>query len=106
MIYLQFFIGFLLYSTSSFISVSKLVQSSRLFLPIGLTLALINNFIWLNIARAETNPSQVLIKALYWDCVVIAAGLMIPLCFFGASLTGKQAAGVLLIIAGLILTKI
>jgi multidrug transporter EmrE-like cation transporter len=31
---------------------------------------------------------------------------MIPLCFFGASLTGKQAAGVLLIIAGLILTKI
>lgn len=81
-------------------------KSSPLFLPLGLTSALIANLTWLSISRSDLNPSSLIVKGLYWDAMLTSVYMIVPIVFFDAKLSLNQGIGAILIVMGLILTKL
>lgn len=106
MIYFQFLIGFITYLTLAVASYSKMIQASRWFIPSGLLAALIANWTWLSIARSESNGSDLLIKGLVWDSMLVLTYLFVPIVFFDAQLKGFQFLGLLLIVLGMMCVKL
>ena len=106
MILFQFVLGFLIYATYAYVSYTPAMKTSNWYFPAGLTLALFANAVWLWIAKSEFNPSQLLIKGLFWDVIVTVVTIGAPLLMFGAKLTTLQLTGLGLLIVGLILVKV
>lgn len=106
MIYIQFVIGFLLYSIMAYISYSESFKQSKWFFLTGIGLAILVNAIWFSIAKNEAVASKLVLKGLYWDVMLTAAYLVIPLILFQAKLSLLQALGVGLIVLGVLFTKI
>lgn len=106
MIYLQFFAGFLIYCLGATITYHPTFKSNPLYFPAGIALAIIGNFLWLNVAKSELNSDSLLIKALIWDAILMMVYLIIPIVFFSARFTTLQAAGIALTVIGLGLTKL
>lgn len=106
MIYIQFTIGFIMYVGIASISYSETFKQSSWYYPVGILAAIIANLIWLWISKLESNPSSLVIKGLYWDSMLTAVYMVVPILFFGAKLNNYQIYGLLFIFIGLILTKI
>lgn len=105
MIYLQYLTGSLVYLQLATLSYSKDFQAKNWFLPVGLALAVIANLVWLIIARREPSTEALLIKGLLWDVMLTGCYLIVPI-FLGVQLTLIQIFGIILIVAGMILTKL
>ncbi len=106
MIYLQFLIGFIVYTGIAYVSYSDWIKASNWYFPLGITGAILANLIWLWISKVEPNSSKLLIKGLYWDSMLTAIYILMPLVIFNASLNFKQSIGLVLVIAGLIMVKL
>lgn len=106
MVYAQFIVGFITYLGLASASYSKAFQSSRWFFPVGALAAMMANVLWLSIAKSEPSASELVIKGLYWDVMLTATYMLVPIMFFGAEITLRQYAGIGLIIIGIILVKI
>ena len=106
MIFIQFFIGMSIYLLMAFASYSTWLKESKIYFPLGILAAIIANFIWLSIAKSEVNPSVLMIKGLVWDAMLTGCYLLVPILFFNARFTFVQGLGVILVIIGLLLTKV
>lgn len=106
MIYLQYLTGGLVYLQLASLSYSKDLQSKPWYLPVGLVLAVLANLVWLVIARREPTPEGLLIKGLIWDVLLTGCYLIIPILFYQVQLTLIQIFGIILIVSGMILTKL
>jgi drug/metabolite transporter (DMT)-like permease len=106
MIYLQFISGLVLYSAMAFASYHPALKASPWFFPVGIGSAVVANFIWFSMAKADPVSSSLMIKGLIWDAVLMLCYLIIPIIFFEAKFTPVQAVGVGLTVIGLFLTKL
>lgn len=106
MLYAQFFLGFLIYGCYAFVSYTDQIKTSNWYYPLGLSLALAANAVWMWIAKADTNASSLLTKALIWDVIVTVVTVAFPLFVFGARLTLQQSLGLVLLLVGLVLVKV
>lgn len=106
MIYIQFILGGLAYAAMAYASYSESFKQSSLYFPSGIALAIIANLLWFSLAKTESNASQLVIKGLIWDAVLMAAFLVVPFLFFHVKFTTTQAVGVGLTLIGLLLTKV
>lgn len=103
---MQFLIGFIVYTILAITSYSDTLKSSGWYYWIGLTAALIANSAWLHLAKQEPSASRLVVLGLYWDVMLLVAYMLVPILFFEARLTAIQGAGLVLILCGIILTKI
>lgn len=103
---LPFLIGLLAYAALAHLSYSEFKTTGTPYYLTGLGIALLANACWLWIARMEPNASKLVFKALAWDVMLTLTYLVIPILFFSVRLTPSQIFGVILIFAGIILTKI
>lgn len=106
MIYIQFLLGLLAYCAAASISYFDAFKVSKFYIPAGIAIGIVCNIIWLSIAKNEKNPSLLMLKGLYWDCMLMGVYLLIPFLFFKAQINTTQALGILLVITGLVLTKV
>lgn len=103
MIYFQFLVGFLAYSGAAILVYS--ISKPNFYYFIGLSLALLANLSWLSIA-SQSSGKDLFFKALYWDTMFLLIYLCIPIFMFNVRLTLSQLLGVLLIVIGMIVTKV
>ena len=106
MIPIIYTIGFVLYCLSVVLSYSYKLKASSLFFPIGLTLALIVNYLWLYIAKISINKHDIYLRGLVWDSMIVGCYVLIPILFYGVKFNITTAIGIGLVVLGLILTKI
>lgn len=104
---LQFGSAVILYSLMAYLSYSPLLKDgSNWVLFSAPLLGFIANLIWFQIAKTDTNHNSLILKGLYWDILLTFCYLLVPIIFYNISLTTNQVAGIILIISGIILTKI
>jgi multidrug transporter EmrE-like cation transporter len=73
---------------------------------VGLAISIIANFLWFSIARETTQKETLYLYGFYWDSMIVLAYAAIPFLFYGVRVGMVQSLGLLLIIAGIILTKV
>lgn len=106
MIYLSFFIGFLIYSLNAYMSYHKGWQTQSFYFPLGMAIGLISSFMWLWVSKLVVEPSRLVKIGLYWDVMMTLCFLFIPVLLFNAKLSAANWLGVILILGGIVLTKI
>lgn len=106
MIYIQFIAGFVLYAGMSYATYHSQFKASSWFFPVGLIGAIAANAIWLSIAKAELNTSQLMIKGLVWDAILMACYAITPVLIFDARFSNTQIVGIVLTLIGLFITKL
>lgn len=106
MIYAQFLIGMLMYVAIAYASYSETFKASNWFYPVGVITAIVANLTWLWISKTEPDPAKILIKGLYWDSMLTAIYLVVPILMFGVRLTLVQGLGLGLVVAGLVVVKL
>jgi drug/metabolite transporter (DMT)-like permease len=105
MIY-QFLLGALAHFTAAYVSYSDYWKTSKYYYLVGLVATFASSAIWMTIAKQDNNSSTLVIKALYWDCMLMLIYLAVPFVLFNATITMYQAIGITLVTIGLILTKV
>ena len=101
------FIGALLfYLAGAFIAYDTAIKASPWFLPVGITIGIGSNLIWLYVTKLTLDNKQLFLYGLIWDVMMMAAYIVIPLTLFDVVLDWKQIVGTILVVAGLILTKL
>lgn len=106
MIYIQFLIGLIIYLFMAFASYYDALKQSKYYFPLGILAAIIANFIWLSIAKSETNSSALVIKGVLWDLMLTLCYVAVPILFFKTQFTVNQIIGILLMLVGLIFIKL
>lgn len=99
-------IGFIIYVLSVMVSYSVGLKQSNWYFPVGLTLAIIVNILWLYIAKHSPDKNELYIRALIWDAMIVGAFVVVPLVMHGVRLSGWTLVGCIFIIIGLVLTKV
>lgn len=100
----MFLIGTAIYLLYAWIVYNPTLRESGAYIPLGLTVALAGNLIWLFIAKA-TPTNSLAFYALMWDTMVTLTFIVIPVAFFGMRLGLLSIAGFMLTIAGLAMMK-
>ena len=105
MIY-HFLAGAVAYAIAAAIVYIPAVKSGPYFFPIGLACAFFANVVWLHLARRVDSGEQIMIAGFWWDGMTVAASTLIPILCFGVHLRWKVGLGMLLTVAGMMLTKL
>lgn len=106
MLYIQFFFGFILYTAMAFATYSESFKVSKHYFSVAIILAILSNLIWFHIAKHEPSSSILMLKGLYWDVMLMLSYLIVPLLFFSAKFSALQGIGIVLVLIGLVLTKV
>lgn len=101
-----FFIGLIVYIAAVFLSYSEKIKVLNAYFVVGLILGIIANFCWLYIAKNSPEKHQIYVYGLYWDSMIVGVYTLIPILAMGVRLSWTTAIGGLLIIAGIMLTKL
>lgn len=102
---LPYIAGLILYSLSVCISYSDTAKASSWYFPLGVSFSMIAAFIWMWIAKNSQAQNDIYIRGLIWDSMIVGCYTFIPF-LFGVRLTGLSMLGALLVVVGLILTKV
>lgn len=106
MIYIYFLLGAIVYSIGTEITYSDILKKSKYYAIYGVTVGIFANFIWYTIVQKVDNKENLLKLGFYWDSMIIGCFLLIPVLFHGVRPQLNTILGILLIIAGIVLTKI
>lgn len=99
-------LGALFYILSVYVSYNDTLKSMNIYFYIAALIGVLTNISWFYIAKHAANPSDILVKGFYWDAMIVACYVIVPLLFFEIKLTGFQIAGLTTILLGVILTKL
>lgn len=103
---LYFLLGGLAIAAGVIASYAPAIKASMAYYPLGIGLAMINNYIWLKIAKSTNDSSKLLMLGVYWDSMIVLSYVLLPVIFFGARAHGTSLLGIVLIVVGMMLTKI
>lgn len=101
-----FIIATIFYLVSAYVSYAPNIKASPYYYIIGIFLAIVLNTLWLTIAKRTIDNSKLLLYGLYWDSIITFTFLLVPFLFFHIKLTPIQYTGIILIISGIICTKL
>ena len=105
MTYLGFAVGFILYILTVIISYSESFKKNPYYYTAGLLIALGTNTIWLYLAKTSSGNS-LYIRALTWDSMIVGTYAIIPILFYNIKLSPVAAVGCIMVVIGLVLTKV
>jgi multidrug transporter EmrE-like cation transporter len=101
-----FSMGWVAYVAGASLPFLPLARSMpKAYFAIGLALGLLTSFLWLFLAKS-LHRDAVMLTSLYWDAMLAATYVLVPALAFGTPTTSKTWAGILLVLAGITLTKI
>lgn len=106
MLYIQFILGFILYTALAFSSYHNGFKTHKMYYVVVTILAVLCNLIWFQIAKQEPSSSILMIKGLFWDVMLMLCYLIVPILFFSARFSTLQGLGLILVLSGLLLTKV
>lgn len=101
-----FIVAIFSYSSLVCLTYLKDLRETWYYLPVGLGLALLNNFIWLTIARQSPNEHVLYLYGIYWDTIIILTYTLIPFLMFNIKLSNISWVGIGLVLLGLLVTKL
>lgn len=93
------FVVYAAYATLPFLNLGQASHYAA-----GCFFAICGSLLWVSISRSVPKE-QIAIYGLYFDAVITVMSLGIPIALAGFHFTSKQIAGILIIIAGAIVTK-
>ena len=106
MIYLQFLLGFIIYSLQATLTYTNIYKDSSWYIPAGVGMGIITSVVWWSISSAELSSTELAVKALIWDAMLMIIYVAVPILFFEAKLSTLQTIGFILTGAGLIMAKV
>lgn len=102
---LIYIIGLAIYSAAVVASYSEKIRMSNWFIPANMAAGLMTAYLWGSVVRQTNDNNQIYVRALWWDSMIVLTFALMPLTF-GIKMNTVSAIGVLLIIIGIIITKI
>lgn len=103
---LHFIGGVLTYAIAVSICYLPAVKSSPYYFPIGLACGVVANALWLDIARKVGSNDRILLHGFYWDAMIIMMYALVPVVITDVRLSSTSILGLLLIVTGIVLTKL
>ena len=103
---IPYIVGMAVYISSVLVSYSTSLKQTNWYFPIGLSLAIVANTMWLYIAKHSSVKDDLYVRGLVWDAMIVSAYVIVPLIWYGVRPTGYTLAGCIFIVIGLILTKL
>lgn len=85
---------------------NKAIHDRWWYFPLGVLMGVSTNTLWLISAKLLGDKQQIYIFSLFWDCIMMAIYLLIPIFIFGIRFDKIGFCGLLLIIIGTLLIKI
>lgn len=105
MITSAFIVGLVFYSLTVCLLYSSNFKNSPYYYWVGLVIGLITSSLWLFIAK-QSEGSNLYVRGLIWDCMIIGTYVLIPALFFDVRLTLMTTIGCVFIVIGMLLTKV
>lgn len=102
---MQMISGFIVYFFMAYISYHEGIKNSKYYFLLGMLVAVVASFVWLYVAKMETNSSRLLVKSFFWDSMVTIIYVLVPVIAFNAKINFTQGLGFLIVCAGLIVIK-
>jgi len=96
----------LFYLLGAYIAYDVAIKASPWFLPAGIAVGIVSNLIWLYVTKITTDNKDLFLYGLVWDVMMMAAYIIVPMLLFDVRLDWKQTVGTILVVLGLILTKL
>lgn len=106
MISLSYLIGSIFYSCSVVISYSQKAKLASWYFPLGMAFSTICSFLWLYVAKNSLTKEDIYLNGIYWDSMIVACYVLIPVIAFKVRMAPLNVLGVFLVIAGIALTKL
>lgn len=103
MVALCFFGSFLFYTLAASLPFWNL--PAKVQYPLAMSIGLLTSALWTTIARNVAKNSIVVYGA-YYDVMLTSVFLAVPLLFTGFTLTTNQTYGILIMILGVVVTKL
>jgi hypothetical protein len=95
-----------LHLLGAFITYNTAIKASSWYLPAGMLAGMASTVLWFSVVKMCTDNKELFIYGLAWDALLMAAYMLVPLLLFHVNLDWKQILGTILVVAGLILTKL
>lgn len=102
----SFIIGFFIYCLGAFLSNSNYLKATPYYYYLAIGAGAVANYIWFSIAKSINQSGQIIILGLFWDLMIVAAFILVPVLFFDINLRLTQIIGCGIMILGFILTKV
>ena len=99
-----YFFAFMFYIIIAGAPYTKIVDSNW-YWSIAL-LGIVTQASWLGIAKLATDHKDIMFKGLYFDLMITMVYLILPILVFNVSVTRNNLIGILLILIGLVVTKV
>lgn len=106
MIILTFLAGMLIYSLGTELMYSEYFKKLSYYPAIGVSLGMGANFVWYNLVQKINDKDFLLKLGLYWDVMIVACFLAIPMIFHGVRPSASTNLGIAFIVLGIVLTKL
>jgi multidrug transporter EmrE-like cation transporter len=105
-IWLMLLVGFLSYCFGAYMLYSPFFKDRpALYYPVSFMVGNAATFLWLYIARTQTENRNTLFYGNVWDFGLMAAYAIIPILFFGVKLNPMGLVGMAVVILGLVIFK-
>lgn len=82
------------------------VRDSGWFPAVLVGSSVLSALAWVWTARLAATPRHLFSLGVAWDFTVLAAYTLVPLCLCGVRLSALSAAGLVLVLAGIVLVKV
>jgi multidrug transporter EmrE-like cation transporter len=99
-------LGTVIYSLYAWLTFKPELKVSAYLMPIGLSLALIGNLLWILLAKSTQEPAKLIMYGMMWDTMITLSFLLVPMMFFGVRFTLVGGVGCALVVVGLLMMKL
>jgi len=99
-------LGTIVYSAYAWLTFKPELKVSAYLIPIGLSLAVFGNLLWILLARSTHDPAKLIVYGMLWDTMITLAFLLVPMMFFGVRFTAIGGVGCGLVVVGLLMMKL
>jgi uncharacterized membrane protein len=103
---IPFAIAFLTFLIGGWCSYDPAFKAGPHFYWSAIVLSITTCLSWLYVARHTESTSKLAMYGLYWDVLLTVTYLAVPVMIFHARMSLTQWLGILLIMAGIVLTKV
>jgi hypothetical protein len=101
-----YMVAFLFYVSSVWLSYSDKLKTTNWYFPLGMFFAIVCNVLWLYVAKHTPSKQTLYINALIWDLMIVGTYSIMPAAFFGVRFAPINLIGVVMVVTGMILTKV
>ena len=95
-----------LHLLGAIVTYNPVIKASTWYLPAGIAIGIASTTLWFTVAKISNNDKDLFVYGLAWDALLMGFYMLVPLLMFGVRLDWKQSLGTILVVVGLILTKL